>query len=209
VLSVSQKVVPLELQINKYGNKIPKDQNKFVINSIKSNTTDFPTDNVEDDFAPANFLELSDSQKLSRKSYEKFKSGKKLTATSALVSGTPVEKSVDYELSYMRRKVYQLLVAGIYNFSKQLFMFATKGSASYKASVSYTSNKASANSPKNVMVDTGKYAIAKTDDMTLYDAGMVASSQTEAVELMKQMISDDPKLKGTIQVVQQYELNIL
>ena len=47
---------------------------------------------------------MSDSDKLSRKSFDNLPSGFKLTATSDLLTTLPVVRPVDYELSYLRRE---------------------------------------------------------------------------------------------------------
>src|SRR6185503_11170366 len=93
VLTFSQRSLPLEdFAIAKFGSKKPKEENKFKITDAKSQNSAIPADfqGVREQFAPANFLELSDSEKLSRKSFDNLPSGFKLTATADLLTTLPV-----------------------------------------------------------------------------------------------------------------------
>ena len=53
ILTFSERIVPLEIEINKFGNQLPKDTNRF---EIKVNDNDLKTDEAREQFAPANFL---------------------------------------------------------------------------------------------------------------------------------------------------------
>src|SRR6185295_5842006 len=84
VLTFSQRSLPLEdYLIQKFGTKKPKDQDKFKLSNANSDGTAIPADfqDLREQFAPGNFSELSDSEKLSRKSFEKLPSGFQLTST--------------------------------------------------------------------------------------------------------------------------------
>ena len=56
---------------------------------------------VEELFAPAQFFELSDAQKLSSKSFERYESGVKLVDSESLDSDYAVRREVAYELFYI------------------------------------------------------------------------------------------------------------
>ena len=74
VLTFSQRSLPLEdFHIQKFGTKKPAGENKFKLTNANSDGTPIPADflNVREQFAPAKFSELSDSDKLSRRSFEK------------------------------------------------------------------------------------------------------------------------------------------
>jgi hypothetical protein len=77
VLSFNQRLVPLDVSIQKFGNKsVDPNQNKFAIQSlnIMSGTTIQSTatlgNNLQDSFAPGHFFEIPKDQKLSRPSFE-------------------------------------------------------------------------------------------------------------------------------------------
>jgi uncharacterized protein DUF6603 len=63
VLTFSERLVPLEVTIDKFGNKVPQDARRF---EIKPADAGVVTDAATEQFAPANFFAMSDSDKLSR-----------------------------------------------------------------------------------------------------------------------------------------------
>ena len=93
VLTFSERLAPLDISINKFGNKIPLDANRF---EIISSDTDVTTDKVKEQFAPANFFEKTDHEKLSDASFVLLNSGFKVTASSDLTMPRGKDKSVDY-----------------------------------------------------------------------------------------------------------------
>src|SRR5262249_23203809 len=70
VLEVSQKVAPLELPIDKFGTQKPTGDTTFAVA-----WADGASDPATEEFAAANFVTMSDSERLSRKSFESMKSG--------------------------------------------------------------------------------------------------------------------------------------
>src|SRR5262249_22359741 len=74
-LAVKQNVVPLELEIAKFGDAKPADANIFTISSFSVNGKGVQFDRVKDFFAPAQFLDLSDDEKLTAPSFEPMVAG--------------------------------------------------------------------------------------------------------------------------------------
>ena len=74
-LSVKQTVVPLEQDIAKFGNATPADARRFNIGPVTMNGGGVSFDRVQDFFAPAQFLELSDDEKLTAPSFEPMVAG--------------------------------------------------------------------------------------------------------------------------------------
>ena len=72
---MKQTVVPLELDIAKFGNAAPADANRFDIAAVTVDGNGVPFDRVKDFFAPAQFLELDDDEKLSAPSFEPMVAG--------------------------------------------------------------------------------------------------------------------------------------
>jgi hypothetical protein len=75
-LTIKQSVVPLNMDISKFGQAAPAGERRFTISvSLGSNGQNQTTQPVEDFFAPAQFLEISDDEKLSRPSFEPMTAG--------------------------------------------------------------------------------------------------------------------------------------
>ncbi|SDF81642.1 DUF6603 domain-containing protein [Chitinophaga filiformis] len=207
VLTFSERVLPMEVTIQKFGTRVPKDVDLFKINGVKSGTTTLSYDAAKERFAPANFFNLKDNEKLSRRSFETNVSGCKVTATADLSIAPAVNKSVDYEMSYLRKKRFALFFAGIYKYSKSLFRSNLKGNAVAKSKMSYATNRQSVNAPDAVTVQKDQYVVANVSDMKMHSAGMVANSYAEAVEMYNTLTAKKPSLKNKVQILSQYEIN--
>jgi len=204
VLSFSERIVPLETDIVKFGNKIPKDAKRF---EIKAASNSLITTESRESFAPANFFSLKDAEKLARPSFELMKSGFKIISSSQLKAPPlVVTKNVDYEFAYLgqirkpKRPRYQI--------PGQFFKAGTKLAAASQSTVSYQNNRQSLNAPEKVMLKKEKYVIANTSNMKLHDSGLVADTFTEAMEKYNHLISGNPALAEQVQVLSAYELNL-
>ncbi len=205
VLTFSERLIPLEVTINKFGNKIPKDANRFEIKPTDSGITATP---ATEQFAPANFLTLDDSTKLSRPSFERMKSGFRLADSSTLIVPAAVNKSVDYEMTYLRKKRNLRIFAGIYKYAKSLFQTNIRAGAIANSTLSFTNKRISSNAPDQVQLKENGYAIASTSDMKLHQSSQVVSSYTEASHILEQLVLQDASLRGKVQIIAEHELNL-
>jgi len=78
-LSVHQTVVPLGLAITQYAGAAPSGDSRFDISTVAAGGVAQAFAPVMDDFAPAQFLALSDDEKLASPSFERFASGASVT----------------------------------------------------------------------------------------------------------------------------------
>jgi hypothetical protein len=203
VLTFSERLVPLEVSIEKFGVKRPKDANRFTIapsdNAVRS-------DPVSELFAPGNFLNLTDDEKLARPSFETMRSGFRMTGAGALQVPAMVSKSVDYEMSYVRKKRGIGVFAGIYKYARALFQENLRASAVAKSSLSFSSQRPSVNRPDEVNLATEGFAIVSTSDMKFFGPEGMVGSHTEASQQMAELLARQPSLAGQIQVVSTVEL---
>ena len=97
-LTVKQGVVPLNVPISRFGNARPVGgPQEFRIQQIVVGSASFTTpDVVRDHFAPAQFRDLSDDDKLSSPSFELLPAGVSV-GSNAADCGTPVPAAADFE----------------------------------------------------------------------------------------------------------------
>ena len=204
VLTFSERLVPLAIEITKFGNKVPLDAKRF---DIKATDPGILTQTVTEEFAPANFFDKNDSEKLSSPSFERLTSGFKVTGASSLVMPTAVNKSVEYELTYLREKRTQLFRADDYLMASHVFKASTKANAAAVSTLSYARNRISVNAPDAVAVEPPRYAVANVSDMRLAGPDLVAGSYTEASQKYSALIAQRPELKEQVQILAHHELN--
>jgi hypothetical protein len=95
-LSVSQNLVPLERTLGLFGSAPPKDYDRFAITGAVGLTKAGATTQF---FAPAQFRQMSDAEKLSSPAYERMVSGARLAPQNAGAVGYVQETPLDYEQS--------------------------------------------------------------------------------------------------------------
>jgi hypothetical protein len=102
-LTVSQKLVPLDLDIQRFSALVPRDATRFSIDRVTTQDphtqviTQLDIAPVAEEFAPAQFLEMSDADKLARPSFEQFHSGVVIASSDRLVADDVFTVTVEYE----------------------------------------------------------------------------------------------------------------
>jgi len=74
-LTIKQGVVPLNIDISRFGDAAPAGAQRFSISNINLGGSDEHFVPVKDFFAPAQFFEMTDDEKLSRPSFESMDAG--------------------------------------------------------------------------------------------------------------------------------------
>ena len=97
---VHQSVVPLGLTITRFGEGVPSGDSTFTITGLRMGSGTIPHDATQDDFAPAQFFELTDDEKLERPAFERHDAGLRVKA-SDVTSGASVPKTAAYETFYV------------------------------------------------------------------------------------------------------------
>jgi hypothetical protein len=208
VLTFSERLVPLDIDIAKFGNKVPKDAKRFTITATDASVR---SERTTEQFAPANFLEKTDNEKLSSPSFDRMTSGFRITGSASLVMPSTESTGVDYELTYLHKEEGGKRVrqkAGKYNMAKHVFKAGTRASAAAVSSISYARNRVSVNGPEAVAVEPPQYGVANVSDMRLAGPDLIASSYTEATQKYEALLARRPELTGQVQILAHHELNV-
>ncbi|WP_158931673.1 DUF6603 domain-containing protein [Acidisphaera sp. S103] len=100
MLEVHEQVVPLDLAITRFGQAVPSGASEFSITGFTVGGEATTYSAVQDDFAPAQFFDLSDTDKLAGPSFERHDAGAVITGN-FLASAAARAKSIDYETLYI------------------------------------------------------------------------------------------------------------
>lgn len=95
-LTVQQKVLPLNLQLDKLGEARIDGASRFDVSHVRVGTAPSPFAAKQDFFASGQYLKLTDAEKLSNDSYELMDAGVAI-APDALTAGDAREKELTYE----------------------------------------------------------------------------------------------------------------
>lgn len=86
-LSVRQRVVPLGITIDRFGSSTVAGRRRFDVAAVAPDGSPAPGGVVLDHFAPGQFLDLTDAQKLARPSFEKMGAGVRVGVTAVAWGG--------------------------------------------------------------------------------------------------------------------------
>lgn len=104
-LAVKQTVVPLGVTIARFGASVPADGQVFRITAMTVNDTSLSFTGLSDFFAPAQFLELSDAEKLAAPSFEAMPAGVSAGAGGALFPTDDADILEEPALTYETRVI--------------------------------------------------------------------------------------------------------
>ena len=209
-LKISQKVVPLNLRIERMGAQRPNDGNQFSITNVVVQTA--PVANppsAQESFAPAQFFDMTDEQKLASPSFKNFDSGIRIGEPDRLHTAYAAARDVKYELKYIDSQRDQHLVGPKPLFDVDLLSFNTwtlQGAIS-KSDLSFARTRKSHLAPEAVSVVQESFAIVNAGDLQLFDDSSLMGSELAAVARVNALIETNPALRGAIQVVPAFELS--
>ncbi|MCH5600861.1 DUF6603 domain-containing protein [Niabella ginsengisoli] len=210
-ISFSQRALPLNFSIKKYGNKKPLHENEsnFIITNVKIGGAALSFIKNEELFAVGNYQSLSEAEKLSRKSFERLESGVTINDTGnlALASTTLDPSELNYELDYtyddnpLRLKKFVKLPSR--NFKKML-----RNAGAAESVLSWkNSKKNQLNAPVPTKVEGGKYTLASNDDLKEWDQNLRAGSYAEVLQSFDSLKKQKPEMAEKLQVVGLHELD--
>src|SRR5262249_32295334 len=126
-LQVSQRLLPLDLTLDKFGDQKPADANRFAL-SVTSGAL-AKTRDLQEQFAPAQFKNLDDAAKLSQPAYVPQDSGIELAvAGTTYGSGRAITRIVRYDVTIIDTKLRRSFIK-FFVFAGALFNHFLRGAS--------------------------------------------------------------------------------
>jgi hypothetical protein len=195
-LTVSQKVVPLKLDITRVGTARPADGNRFDVAGVTVGTRQLQPDFRKEHFARAQFLDLTEEQKLSTPSFEQFPAGVAVSTAEFKVPASEVAFEPQFETVYLRQedvRIRELLPFAI------LVAQARTGAAA--KSQLRASDQLTADGSLKVSVEGIRYAVADQQKL-----GQAVALAAEVVTSFSFAVQAADAEDGAVQVVEELEL---
>jgi len=205
VLQFSQRVVPLDLTLAKFGNQTPSDADLFTMDVTSPDLT--RTRNLQEPFAPAQFQNFDDAQKLSQPAYVPLDSGMELAVGGvALASGTAITRNVRYDLTIIDTKLRRVFVR-FFLFSATLFGYFLNGGSVTRSPLSAYRKALRQPLPGSVTLSPETFAVALTSTNVVFHPEAASfMSQAAAGEFLARAVANDPTLAGTLHVLPRFEV---
>ncbi len=208
-LIFSQRALPLNYTIQKFGNHKPEGANFFKITGVKLGETPAGTLLTEREmFAPGHYTDLSESEKLSRKSFELMDSGVHLADAGQISvpqsALDPVE--LDYELDYTGDDNPPPKTGNKLQYAA--FDHLSRNGASAKSAVSWGRvNTNPLNGPEKMAVQDAGFVVAWTKDMKTVSPDLQSDTLAGANQMLSGWLAANPDKAGQVQVLEAYEAN--
>jgi hypothetical protein len=207
VVTVAQKVVPLDTRIQRFGNQRPADARRFTILHASANGSGFRKTPVEEYFAPAQFEDMDNAQKLSRRSFERLPAGVSLTSQdNDLRSSRVVARELRYETITIDTQARRTAQGKVTGELLTTFRPLLRGGAIAKSRFSTTTRAEPLLGPGRIGVDPEGYSVVGTDDLRPFDGQSTYRSQAGATSYLRELVRTNPALQGTLQVVPNVEV---
>jgi hypothetical protein len=204
VLRVSQRALPLQLTLDKVGSRKPEDVNRVSL-SVVSGGLQRKNDAFEQ-FAPAQYQNFSDADKLSKPAFAPERGGLELSAAGAdLRSSYMVRRVVLYEEIILDSN-YKRFARRFTAFFGSLFVFFLNGSAAARCDVSQATRKKLQPFDDKITVGAETYTVALQANNRPVAADAVSfHTEASAREYLNARLAADPGLADAIHVIPSIE----
>lgn len=197
-LEINQKVAPLNIALQRFGSSRPDRGSIFKLEGVQINKAVVKTTATTEQFAPAQFFEMSDADKLSRPAFARYDSGLLIGADDAPQTDFRRGRELRYEVIYLPE--HQPL-RPFFKLAATMFNAFALGNSAAQSPLSQQSRAPSAVAAEHVNVAQETYAVASTHDMTLHAEHLVFASATAADQAVAQLIAVQPELSEAVQVI--------
>ncbi len=203
-LSVRQQVVPLGIEIQVYKNTQPSGDRRFDITNVEVNGAAVSQNHVQEFFAPAQFFEMNDDEKLARPSFEELPAGV-IAGDDAFTHGIAIDSEMIYETILIDHREDRLIRLGSYSLSQEVFQAAAFfGSAGQAPSKTTGAGKYRA-SGLGIRIAEPVYGIAGVDDLAAAEGVAATGSYSQALAALRAHQAEAPDTAGRLQVVGLHE----
>ena len=205
VLHISQRALPLDMKLDKVGAQKPNDVNRLSIALTGGGLA--KRGDAFEQFAPAQFQNFSDADKLSRPAFAPEHSGIDLSAAGDdLRSSMMVRRVVRYEEIILDSN-YKRFARRFHGFFGVLFDFFLNGSAITKCELSKAVRSKLQPFEEKIVVVAETYTVANLVDNTAFAADATSfHSEASAREYLNDRVAADGSLVDAIHVIPTYEM---
>ncbi|MCW5556767.1 MAG: hypothetical protein KIT22_02830 [Verrucomicrobiae bacterium] len=204
ILRVSQRAVPLQLKLDKVGTRKPGDVHKLFL-SVTGGGLAKKADTFEP-FAPAQYQNFSDADKVSRPAFAPERSGMDLsTAGEDLRSSKMVRRVVLYEEIIIDNN-YKRFKRRFRGFFGSLFEFFLNGAAITRCELSNATKKKLLPFEEKITVQEETFTVAfQSNNKAFASDALSFHSEASAREYLNGKIAEDPNLAEQIHVIPSFE----
>jgi hypothetical protein len=210
-LAISQKVVPLHIAIDRVGVQRPSDARTFTVDAVALNgVAQGPPVDAEESFAPAQYFDLSDEEKLASASFTQLASGLRVGDATRMRTGYAAAREVQYELKLIDSQRDQRLAKpkrGLFDVDAVVFNGWSLQGAIARSELSFARKRKSALAPEEIGVAQEPFVIVHAASLTMFDAESILGTERAARQRRDALVAANPALRDTLQIVPVFEMS--
>ena len=204
-LRISQRAVPFDMKIDKVGSQQPSDANDF---TLKPTAGLSKVEDTNEQFAKAQYLKMSDSEKLSQRAFDPLHGGVLLSAGAQQLGSTKMAKRhIRYEQIIIDNN-FKRFTRRFKTFTNKFLSHYFNGAAVTKSELSkHTKSQLDpfVDDPKVKVKDTG-FTVAFTENNKAFGAqAMNFANETLANQFIQTQVAANPELHEALHVIPEYE----
>jgi hypothetical protein len=217
-LTVKQTIVPLDMDISRFGQAAPAGARRFTIRSVSLSGQNQAVQPVRDFFAPAQFFEMSDDEKLSRPSFEPMPAGVSLGSDEFVFSANAGDwlevAAIEFETIIVDKQQNVSHPSGpedLYTLSPQLLGKQARFGAAGASDIRRTGRAKYRTAVRKYRVEKEGWSIVATGDLAVQPvAGIEADrpmSYSEAAQALQKVKQADPAKAAGLKILRLSELS--
>jgi hypothetical protein len=207
-LTVRERIVPLDVPVTKFGNTTPADGTEFSIRSATLGTNPAGLSPVKDYFAPGQFQDMSDADKISAPAFAEFDCGASLGDPSVR-GGHDSPRTVTMQERYVPDRAKASLLHMLRVIDSERFGALIASGAAARSAVKNTGMAKYVEPGMTSILRTNdlRYVVASTDDLTVRSDLTAATGTTSyaARAALAAHLAASPHDAGLLQVVPVHE----
>lgn len=204
-LKFTQRAIPLDVRLDKVGAPKVADYRKFNFESDPASLWG-KVDDPRENFAIAQFQNMSDSEKLTRPAFQKEKSGAELSVSgNSTRTGKMTKRTVRYE-QIVIDSGYKRFAIKLFPYSGALFSQFLHGNAVALSSLSKQTRKQSDPWDEPLSLKAEGFAVVTTHNNKA--VSKIFASEVEAKDFLHAQVALDPNKSDMLDVIPSVELNL-
>ena len=203
-LQVSQRTIPLDLQIDKVGSQAPSDANQFAFSVAGSALT--MVRELQEPFAPSQFRNFDDATKLSQPAFVPQDSGIELAGSATLATATAITRPLRYDLTVIDKESEPVRFQ-FFAHSRAMFTNFLAGNSTGQSKLSANFRGLTRPQSGSVAVSNETFAVAlQSSNQVFHPEASAFLNQAQAQDYISNAVAANPSLEGTLHVIPRFEV---
>lgn len=205
-LRISQRAVPLDLDIDKVGNQPIADITRATLKVTASGLRRM--DDVRESFATAQFRNIDEAAKLSAPSYEPQNAGIDLTVEGDEVATSHAVKRIVLQELIVIDSNYKEHLNRFFNGGLLLFLHLLNGNSAARSQLSWATQRAKLPFDDKIMAGTPGFVVAASADNTVAAGYQRFTSKAGAQDFLTRQVRANPAMRNALHVIPEAEASV-